>query len=719
LSTKEKEHFSQESHEELEKGHDYLVALAGNPNTGKSTVFNQLTGLKQHVGNWPGKTVARAEGTFEYKENRYKLIDLPGTYSLLSNAVDEEIARNFILFGHPEVILLVVDSTSLERNLNLVLQVLEISDRVVICLNLMDEAARKGIEINVDQLSQDLGVPVIPTIANKGEGLEDIVEAVAEVASGKTNTSPHHFSLKPEISNAVDKVKPYLEKLVEGIPNSRWVTLFLLEGDIRIRETLETGELTHQAHINKKIVKPKTSELNEFYGLIDEVSASIQEPIHDYVVTSIYADSKAIASRAIKRTEKGSKHNIDAAIDRIVTSRKFGFPIMGAFLIGLFWITIVGANVPSQLLANSLFWVEERIASMFQSVGAPLWLEGFLVHGVYRGVAWVVAVMLPPMAIFFPLFTILEDVGFLPRVAFNLDRLFQWAGAHGKQAITMCMGFGCNAAGIISCRSISSPRERLIAILTNNFVPCNGRWPTLILMATIFVAGISPDKTSSLLAAVILTIVTLVGVIATFIVSALLSNTVLKGESSFFTLEMPSYRRPQFLHVIYSSLVDRTIKVLYRAVIVAAPAGGIIWVLGNVYIGDSTLMAILAESLSPLGRLIGLDGMILLAFIIALPANEIVIPTLIMGYTGASVMTDIASIAELQMLFAAQGFTAVTAVCLMLFSVLHFPCGTATYTIWKETGSMKWTILSNLIPLTVAFVTCFIVAQFSYLLGFG
>jgi ferrous iron transport protein B len=553
LSTKEKRHFLQESHEELEKGHDYLVALAGNPNTGKSTVFNQLTGLKQHVGNWPGKTVARAEGTLEYEGNKYKLIDLPGTYSLLSNAVDEEIARNFILFGHPEVILLVVDSTSLERNLNLVLQVLEISDRVVICLNLMDEAARKGI----------------------------LVEAIAEVASGRINTSPHHFSLKPEISNAVDKITPYLEKLVEGLPNSRWVTLFLLEGDIRIRETLETGELAHQAHINKKTVKPKTSELNELYGLIEEVSSSIPGPIHDYVVTSIYADSKTIASRAIQRTEKNSKRDIDAAIDRIVTSRKFGFPIMGALLIGLFWITIVGANVPSQLLANSLFWVEGRIASMFQSVGAPLWLEGFLVHGVYRGVAWVVAVMLPPMAIFFPLFTILEDVGFLPRIAFNLDKLFQWAGAHGKQAITMCMGFGCNAAGIISCRSISSPRERLIAILTNNFVPCNGRWPTLILMATIFVAGISPAKTSSLLAAVILAIITMVGIIFTFIVSALLSNTVLKGESSFFTLEMPSYRRPQILHVIYSSLIDRTIKVLYRAVIVAAPAGGIIWIVGS------------------------------------------------------------------------------------------------------------------------------------------
>ena len=718
MSVKVKVSFIQEKHEDLEKGHDYLVALAGNPNTGKSTVFNQLTGLKQHVGNWPGKTVVRAEGTLEYQGNRYKLIDLPGTYSLLSNAVDEEIARNFILFGHPEVVILVVDSTCLERNLNLVLQVLEISDHVVVCLNLMDEAAKKGIEIDVNQLSRDLGVPVIPTIANKGEGLKELIESVAKVASGRTHTRPHHFSLEPEISNAVEKVTPYLEKLVENIPNSRWITLFLLEGDARIRETLETGELARRAHVNKKVVKPKTSELKELYRLIEETSSSIQEPIHDYVVTSIYADAESIASRAIQRSESSSKHDFDAKIDKIITSRKFGFPIMTLFLIGLFWITIVGANVPSQLLADGLFLIEEHLASVFKSLEAPLWLEGLVIHGVYRGLAWVVSVMLPPMAIFFPLFTILEDVGFLPRVAFNLDRLFQWSGAHGKQAITMCMVFGCNAAGVISCRSISSPRERVIAILTNNFVPCNGRWPTLILMATMFVAGIVPAKTSSLFAAVILAIITLVGIFATFFVSALLSKTLLKGENSFFMLEMPSYRRPQFLPVLYRSFIERTIKVLYRAVVVAAPAGGIIWILGNVYIGSNSLMTILAGSLSSIGRLIGLDGMILLAFIIALPANEIIIPTIIMGYTGASVMTEIASLAELQALFVANGFTIVTAVCLMLFSVLHFPCGTVTYTIWKETRSLKWTILSNLIPLTVAFIACFIVAQLAYLIGF-
>jgi ferrous iron transport protein B len=709
--------FIHESHEELEGEHDYLVAIAGNPNTGKSTVFNQLTGLNQHVGNWPGKTVARAEGTLEYEGNSYKLIDLPGTYSLLSNAPDEEIARNFILFGHPEVVILVVDSTCLERNLNLVLQVQEISDSVVICLNLMDEAARKGIKIDVEQISNDLKVPVVPTVANKGEGLEELLKAVANVAHRKTYLSPYKFSLGSKISKAVDILIPYLEKLVEDLPNSRWVTLFLLEGDKQIWKALESGELARRAHLEETPSKPKRAELDEFYNKISEVSSSIQEPVHDIVVKSIYADAEYIASRAVKITGEASKYDWDAALDSIITSKKYGFPIMALFLIGIFWITIVGANIPSQLLANALFRIEDKLALICKSLGSPPWFEGFIVHGVFRGMSWVISVMLPPMAIFFPLFTILEDVGFLPRIAFNLDRIFKWAGAHGKQAITMSMGFGCNAAGVISCRSISSPRERLIGILTNNFVPCNGRWPTLILMATILASSLFDNNTSNLVAAVFLAIITLVGIAATFIVSAILSKTLLRGESSFFTLEMPSYRRPEILHVLYSSFIDRTAKVLVRAVIVAAPAGGIIWFLGNIYFKGNTLMMLLANWLSPLGRLIGMDGMILLAFIIALPANEIVIPTIIMGYTGASIMTEIREIAELQSLFASQGFTMVTAICLMLFCVLHFPCGTTTYTIWKETKSAKWTLLSNLIPLVVSLITCFIVAQTFYLLG--
>lgn len=711
----------EEKHEDLEKGHDYLVALAGNPNTGKSTVFNALTGLRQHVGNWPGKTVARAEGSFEYDGKRYRLIDLPGTYSLLATATDEEIARNFVLFGRPEVVVVVVDSTALARNLNLVLQVLEISNRVVICLNLVDEAARKGMKVDAEQLSRDLGVPVVPTVANVGKGMNDLVKAIAGVASGTTRTSPRRFALKPEIRRALGEVTPYVERVAGGLPNIRWISMRLLEGDNRIRETLRSGELTSLASLNQDVsavAPPKEAELKELFDRVDNVASLIRESFHDHIVSSIYADAEVIASKAVAKTEV-PRTDLDTKIDRILTSRILGFPVMFALLMGVFWITIEGANVPSQLLAEGLFWLEDQFTSFFRWFGAPEWLEGVLIHGTYRGLAWVVAVMLPPMAIFFPLFTLLEDMGYLPRVAFNIDRFFKWAGAHGKQAITMCMGFGCNAAGVISCRSINSPRERLIAVLTNNFVPCNGRWPTLFLMTTVFVATVFPPAISRMIAPLVMVAITLIGVLATFIVSALLSRTLLRGESSFFVLEMPSYRRPQVLRVLYTSLIDRTIKVLYRAVLWATPAGALIWILGNTHVGGSTLMAHLAGSLSPIGTLIGLDGIILLAYIIALPANEIVIPTIIMGYMGTTMMIELESMAELQTLFAAQGFTFVTAVCLMLFSVLHYPCATTTHTIWKETRSAKWTLLSNLVPFAVALLVCFVVAQSLYALGLG
>jgi len=713
--------YYQERHEDLEKGHDYLVALAGNPNTGKSTVFNAFTGLRQHVGNWPGKTVARAEGSFKYMGKRYKLIDLPGTYSLLATATDEEIARNFLLFSRPDVVVVVVDSATLERNLNLVLQVLEISNHVVVCLNLVDEAARKGMNVDAEQLSLDLGVPVVPTVANVGKGLNDLVKAIAGVASRTIPTSPRHFALKSDIRKAVDEVIPHVKKVVGDLPNIRWIAMRLLEGDARIRETLDKGELASLISSNQDVsavATPTKAELKELFDRVQIAASSIRESLHDYVVSSIYADAETIWSNAVTKAEV-PKSDLDAKIDRILTSRIIGFPIMIALMIAVFWITIEGANVPSQLLADGLFWLEDQFTSLFRWFGAPQWLEGLLVHGTYRGLAWVVSVMLPPMAIFFPLFTLLEDLGYLPRVAFNIDRFFKWAGTHGKQAITMCMGFGCNATGVISCRSINSPRERLIAILTNNFVPCNGRWPTLILVAAVFVATAFPPAISSMIASFTIVAVTFIGILTTFIVSALLSRTLLKGESSFFVLEMPSYRRPQFLRVLYTSFIDRTIKVLYRAIIWAAPAGALIWILGNVYVGGETLMIHAADVLSPIGLLIGLDGIILLAYIIAIPANEIIIPTIIMGYMGTSMMTELESTVELHALFVAQGFTVITAICLMLFSVLHYPCATTTHTIWKETRSAKWTLLSNLIPLAVAFLVCFVVAQSLRALGFS
>lgn len=391
---------------------------------------------------------------------------------------------------------------------------------------------------------------------------------------------------------------------------------------------------------------------------------------------------------------------------------------MALILAVIFWITIVGANYPSQMIAHFLFWIEGQASALFTTFGAPWWLTGFLWHGVFRGLAWVIAVMLPPMMIFFPLFTILEDFGFLPRVAFNMDRLFKKCGAHGKQALTMSMGFGCNAAGIVATRIIDSPRERLIAILTNNFVPCNGRFPTLIMLATIFVAATFPPLLASIAAAGAVVGIVILGIIVTLIVSAILSKTVLKGEPSSFTLELPPYRRPNIIRVLYTSFIDRTFFVLSRAVIMAIPAGGAIWLLSNIHVGGQSLTMWISGALNPLGNAIGLDGVILLAYIIAIPANEIVVPTILMAYTNAGRMFELESMNELQALLVGQeGWTLLTAVCLMLFSLLHNPCSTTIWTMWKETRSIKWTVLGALMPLAIAFLVTFVVAQGVRLFG--
>lgn len=701
-----------------------VVAVAGNPNTGKSTLFNALTGLKQHTGNWPGKTVRRAEGGFTFANVRCKLVDLPGTYSLLSASHDEEVARDFLLFGRPDATIVVVDATALERNLNLVLQVLEITGRVVVAVNLMDEARRKGIDVDVRSLSRDLGVPAVGIVARTGEGLHALLEAIVGVASGSIVTRPLKITGTAEFRHAVAELVPLVERVAPGVPNARWVAIRLLDGDARVEDALASGRLSELAAVQQRgpeRVQPNdrsgrrtvTAEPITAADLVRRAASlreTLQAGFRDEMVRSLYAEAERIAHRAVRATAN-RRRDFDQRIDRLVTSPLFGLPIMALLLAVVFWITVAGANVPSAMLAAFFFWVEDHGATLFERWDLPWWVVGFFWHGIYRGLAWVVSVMLPPMAIFFPPFTILEDLGYLPRVAFNLDFLFQRAGAHGKQALTMAMGFGCNAAGVIATRVIDSPRERLVAILTNNFVPCNGRYPTLIMLATIFVGAAFPPPFASIAAACAVVAVVIVGVIFTLLVSGTLSRTILRGEASAFTLELPPYRRPGVLRILYTSLVDRTLFVLGRACMTAAPAGAAIWVLGTIHAGGTSLAQHAANALDTLGHAIGLDGAILLAYVIAIPANEIVVPTIAMVYMNTGTMTDLTSFDELKTLLVdGHGWTLLTAVNLMLFALLHNPCATTIWTIYRETLSKKWTAIGALMPLGLAFLVTFLTA---------
>lgn len=458
---------------------------------------------------------------------------------------------------------------------------------------------------------------------------------------------------------------------------------------------------------------------DEILAKAETLRSTLGTGFRDEVVKSLYDEAERIAQRAVQAASE-RRRDLEQTIDRLVTSPITGLPIMLALLAILIWITVSGANIPSQLIASALFWIEEQAATLFETWGVPWWITGFIWHGVWRGLAWVVSVMLPPMAIFFPSFTILEDLGYLPRVAFNLDWLYRKAGAHGKQALTMAMGFGCNAAGVVSTRVIDSPRERLIAILTNNFVPCNGRFPTLIMLATVFVAASFPPVFASLVAAGTVVGVVIIGVGFTFLMSWLLSRTVLRGEASAFTLELPPYRRPSIGRILYTSLIDRTIFVLWRAMQTAAPAGAVIWVLANISIHGVSLAQRIADFLNPFGVLLGLDGVILLAYVIAIPANEIVVPTMLMVYMGTGMMTDLPGLSELKtLLVEGHGWTMLTAINLMLFSLLHNPCATTILTIYKETRSKKWATLSVVITLGTAFLVTFLTANISRLLGWA
>lgn len=656
------------------------IALAGNPNTGKSTLFNALTGLKQHTGNWSGKTVGRAEGRFLLGEQEAVLVDLPGIYSLFSAGAEEACARDFLAFGDADAVAVVVDASALERHLPLALQVMELMPRCVLCLNLADEAEKKGISIDDKKLSALTGVPVVKTAARTGRGLSDLTAALEKVMEQEPHVrhTPFHKTLPED----------FAELLAEGenlLPKSKNRPLLLdflwqKEEDVLSEEV---GEELRQWR----------TKCNGYFAGEEEALAVYRKE------RSLCFQKRAETLTAAVCKKNEGKGDTTAQMDKLFLRKRTGVPLMLLLLALVFWITAVGANVPSQMLMSAFTKLGTACRSVLVSWGSPVWLESLLMDGVFLTVSWVVSVMLPPMAIFFPMFTLLEDCGLLPRIAFQLDGLFRRAGAHGKQALTLCMGFGCNAAGVTACRIIDSPRERLIAILTNNFVPCNGRFPTILLLIAVFLSVGKPWMSGFALFVVIG-----LSVGMTLLVSFFLSQTVLKGMPSAFVLELPPFRRPQIGQVLVRSLLDRTIFVLGRAITAAAPAGAVIWLLQRIPVGDGTLLTQIALFLEPLGGIMGLSGPILMAFLLGLPANEIVLPILLMFYSQSGMLVEGGS--QTGAMLAANGWTWMTAVCAILFSLNHFPCATTLLTIRKETGSRKWTAISFLLPTIIGICLC-------------
>ncbi|MCI8805371.1 MAG: ferrous iron transporter B [Clostridiales bacterium] len=588
----------------------FTVALVGNPNTGKSTVFNALTGLKQHTGNWTGKTVGNAVGNYNYKGAHFKIVDLPGIYSINPASPDEKEAVNYLKENKTDAIVIVADSTCLERNLILILQITKICNNVILCLNLLDEAKRKNITIDTKKLSFELNIDVVGTSARSKKGLNELKEAILKNITQKNISS----------------------------------------------ENINTENYSAEKNINSTVFNA--------------------EKIYNLTV----------------KTDCCYSCFLDKKIDSVILSKKLGIPIMLFMLAIILWITIFGSNYPSETLSTFFSYLELNITHFFEYIDAPSFLHGVLVEGMFRTLAWIVAVMLPPMAIFFPLFTFLEDLGLLPRIAFNLDKFFKNAKTHGKQVLTMCMGLGCNAVGVTACRIIDSPRERLIAIITNNFVPCNGRFPGIIAIASIFMAG------TGILASLKISLIVLSSIIfsvfITLIVSRILSSTILKGLPSSFILELPPYRKPQIKKIIVRSILDRTLSVLGRAIIVAAPIGAVIWILQNTFISGNSVLFYISDFLDPLAQIMGLDGVILTAFIIGMPANEIVIPLIIMFYLKNSSLIPFENLNELGELLISNGWTIKTAICTILFSLNHFPCSTTLLTIKKETGGLKWPLIT-------------------------
>lgn len=690
---------------------DFTLALVGNPNVGKSTVFNSLTGLNQHTGNWTGKTVSCAQGFYTYHNQHYRLIDLPGIYSLATHSPEEEVTRDFICFENPNAIIVVCDATCLERNLNLALQILELSNHVILCVNLIDEAHKKKITIDLTKLSSLLGIPVIATCAKKATGLENLMAEIEQFIHSQAVFSTVKLQYDTPIEKALDTLTPKLEVLPNLCIFPRFLALKLLENEACFLSYLQ--QYAHQIAIDSLTITETVKLCHNQLASQNLDSTSLRDAITTTHIMTAEKIAKEVISYDSTRT-----YDYDRFMDRLLIGKYTRFPIMLLLFSFILWLTIAGANYPSDLLFNFFAWLQIPLTNLLLYLHVPTFILTPLIEGGYRVLTWVVSVMLPPMAIFFPLFTLLEDVGYLPRIAFNLDHPFKKCHACGKQALTMCMGLGCNAVGVEGCRIIDSPREQLIALLTNSFMPCNGRFPTLILLINLFFVTHTFTLFRSLLSTLCLIFAILLSLLLTFVTSWLLSKTLLKGLPSSFTIELPPYRKPQIFKILVRSLLDRTLYVLRRAVIMAFPTGLIIWLLANMTYQDHTLLHILTTFLDPFATYFGLDGVILTAFILGLPANEIIFPIMIMTYMASNSLLPFTQSAEIQTLLIGNGWTPFTAICTFIFFLIHWPCSTTLLTIYKETKSIKWTAIAFLLPTLIGLLLCFIIFQAAQLLNF-